>query len=84
MDKKIKKQLRRESEMVQKTSKEDWEEAMLENNSYYDIDMLEKANEPIRKGIEYWENYKPSNWIGRLWKQIQINKHKKKLHKYVN
>lgn len=84
MDKKIKKQLRRESEMVQKTSKEDWEEAMLENNSYYDIDILEKYNRPVKKDLKYWENYKPSNWIGRLWKQIQLKKHKKKLNHYVN
>lgn len=32
-----------------------WEEAMLENNSYYDIDILNKENANTIKGIKYWE-----------------------------
>jgi len=84
MDKKLKKQLRRESEMVQRMSLEEWEEANLENHSYYDIDILENANRETNKRIEYWQNYKPSTWIGKWWKQIQINRYKKKLKHYVN
>jgi hypothetical protein len=84
MDKKLKKQLRRESEMVQRMSLEEWEEANLENHSYYDIDILENANRETNKRIEYWQNYNPSTWIGKWWKQIQINRYKKKLKHYVN
>jgi hypothetical protein len=84
MDKKLKKQLRRESEMIQRMSIEEWEEANLENHSYYDIDILENANRETNKRIEHWQNYKPSTWIGKWWKQIQINRYKKKLKHYVN
>ena len=84
MDKKLKKQLRRESEMVQRMSLEEWEEANLENHSYYDIDILENANRETNQRIEYWQNYNPSTWIGKWWKQIQINRYKKKLKHYVN
>jgi hypothetical protein len=61
-----------------------WEEAMLENNSYYDIDILEKYNNPIRKEIRNWEeNYKnASSWIGKWYCQIRIDKLKKKLEHY--
>ena len=34
-------ELKNEYQMKQKLSKEEWEEEMLENNSYYDIDMVE-------------------------------------------
>jgi len=30
-----------------KDNKEQWEEGMLENNSYYDIDIINKTNKPI-------------------------------------
>ena len=40
---------------TEKSDKEKWEEGMLENNSYYDIDIINKANEPIFRKIEYWE-----------------------------
>ena len=74
MDKK-KKQFKREYQMKQKLSQEEWEEEMLENNSYYDIDMLEKA----KNDLKYWENYQASSWLGKWFRQIQIDKHKKKL-----
>lgn len=60
-----------------------WEEFMLENDSYYDIDILEKHNAPIRKKIKYWEEeYKPSSNMGKWWASIQIEKLKKKLKHY--
>ena len=60
-----------------------WEEYMLEENSYYDIDILEKHNAPIRKKIKYWEEeYKPSSNMGKWWASIQIEKLKKKLKHY--
>ena len=74
MDKK-KKQFKREYQMKQKLSQEEWEEEMLENNSYYDIDMLEKA----KNDLKYWENYQASSWLGKWFRQTQIDKHKKKL-----
>ncbi len=63
-----------------------WEEAMLENNSYYDIDILEKANAKTNKGIKYWEGrYKnASSWLGKWYCQIRIDKLKAKLHHYEN
>lgn len=63
-----------------------WDEAMLENNSYYDIDILEKFNKPINKEIKYWEErYKnASSWLGKWYCQIRIDKLKEKLHHYEN
>ncbi len=63
-----------------------WEEAMLENHSYYDIDILEKFNKPINKEIKYWEEkYKnASSWLGKWYCQIRIDKLKAKLHHYEN
>ena len=82
MDKNKKKELKNEYQMKQKLSKEEWEEEMLENNSYYDIDMLNKANKKAKKDIEYWESYQPSSWLGKWWRQSQIDKNKKKLKNY--
>ncbi len=31
------------------------EDELLENHSYYDIDILEKANRKTNDGIKYWE-----------------------------
>jgi len=61
-----------------------WEEAMLENNSYYDVDIINKANRPIFRKIEEWEKKydKAVNWLGKWYCQIQIDKWKKKLHHY--
>lgn len=63
-----------------------WEEAMLENNSYYDIDILEKHNAPIRKKIEKLiiEQSKASSWLGKWYFQIQIDKQVKKLKHYAS
>ena len=63
-----------------------WEEAMLENDSYYDIDILEKFNKPINKKIKYWEDRysEASSWLGKWYCQIRIDKLKKKLHHYEN
>jgi hypothetical protein len=63
-----------------------WEELNLENNSYYDIDILEKVNAKTNKGIKYWEKRKSeaSSWLGKWYCQIRINKLKEKLHHYEN
>ena len=63
-----------------------WEEAMLENNSYWDIDYLEKVNKKTNQGILYWEKRKSgaSSWLGKWYCQIRINKLKEKLHHYEN
>ena len=83
MDKKTKKELKKDYQNMQKLSKEDWEEAMLENNSYYDIDMLNEVNKSTLKKIKYWEEeHKPSSNMGKWWASIQIEKLKKKLKKY--
>ena len=58
------------------------EEDMLENNSYWDIDVLEEHNAPIRKKILKWENWKPKTLIGKLWKRFRILSLRKKLHHY--
>ena len=59
--------------------------ANLENNSYDDIDWLNKANAPIYKEIEEWkEKQKKSNWLGKWYMQIRIDKLKKKLFHYVD
>ena len=61
-----------------------WDEAMLENNSYYDVNIINKANAPIFRKIEEWErNYAvASSWLGKWYCQTQIDKWKSKLHKY--
>jgi len=69
---------------MSKSKKEEWEEGMLENNSYYDIDIINKANEPIFRKIEEWEHRyaTASSNMGKWYCQLQIDKWKKKLHKY--
>lgn len=61
-----------------------WEEYMLEDNSYYDIDIINKANRPIFRNIEKWEKKyaEASSWLGKWYCQIQIDKYKAKLHHY--
>ena len=63
-----------------------WEEAMLENNSYYDIDLLHKHNKPIYKRIEKWEKKydEASSWLGKWSCQIRIDKERAKLKHYEN
>ena len=60
------------------------DDPMLENNSYYDIDILNKANRPINKKIKEWqERYdNASSNMGKWYCQLQIDKWKKKLHHY--
>lgn len=61
-----------------------WEHNMLENHSYYDVDIINKANAPLFRKIEKWEvKYaKASSWLGKWYCQNQIDKLKKKLHRY--
>ena len=62
------------------------DEVMLENNSYYDIDILNKSNRKTNQGILYWKKRKSdaSSWLGRWACQIKIDKLKKKLNHYEN
>ena len=57
---------------------------MLENNSYYDIDIINKANKPINRKIKQWEKKyaEASSWLGKWYCQIRIDKLKAKLHHY--
>lgn len=57
---------------------------LLENNSYYDIDLLNRANRPIFRKIEEWskKKEKASSWLGKWYCQVQIDKWTKKLYKY--
>ena len=56
-----------------------------EDNSYDDIDWLNKANAPIHKEIEEWkEKQKKTNWLGKWYMQIRIDELKKKLYHYVD
>lgn len=61
-----------------------WDDFMLENNSYYDIDIIEKHNAPIRKKIEKLivEQSKASSWLGKWYWQIRIDKERNKLKHY--
>ena len=63
-----------------------WEEGVLENNSYYDIDILNKSNRKTNQGILYWEKRKneASSWLGKWACQVKIDKLKKKLKHYEN
>jgi len=62
------------------------EDELLENNSYWDIDYLEEINKPINDKIKEWQDrYKnASSNMGKWYCQIQIDRYKNKLHKYVN
>jgi hypothetical protein len=63
-----------------------WEDAMLENNSYWDVDYLEAKNAKTNQGIRYWkERYaNASGNMGKWYCQIRINMLKKKLKHYKN
>jgi hypothetical protein len=60
--------------------------SMLEDNSYYDIDIINKANKPINRQIKRWEKKyaEASSWLGKWYCQIRIDKLKAKLHHYEN
>ena len=84
-DKARKKELRKQYEDAPKSAKEEWEEAMLENNSYYDIDILQEHNAPILEEIRYWkEEFKPSGNMGKWYASVRIENLKKKLKHYQN
>lgn len=34
----------------------------------------------VEEEIKYWENYPATNWLGKWYRQIQIDKNKKKLN----
>jgi len=80
------KELRKKAEDTPRPYSEGlWEEAMLENNSYWDIDILEKYNAPILKKIKYWEEeFQPSGNMGKWWRSIQLERLYKKLKGYEN
>ena len=60
------------------------DEEILENNKYWDIDILEKANAKTNQGIKYWqERYdNASSWIGKWYCQAKLDKLYKKLKHY--
>jgi len=62
------------------------EDELLENNSYWDIDILEKANARTNKAIKYWEERyaNASSNMGKWYCQIRLDKLRKKLHHYVD
>ena len=78
------KELRDKSqEMTKPYSEGLWDEAMLENNSYWDLDILAKHNAPILKEIKYWEEeYQPSGNMGKWWRSIRLERLYKKLKRY--
>ena len=85
--KKIKKAERKklvDTSYPQPCSEGHWEEAMLENSSYYDVDIINKANAPIFRKIEEWEKKyaHASSWLGKWYCQTQINKWINKLEHY--
>jgi len=81
--KKIKKQLRKKYEETPKITLDEWEEAVRGDHSYDDIDYLNKANREVFDQLHYWENHQPSSWLGNWYKQIQIEKLKKKVKHYL-
>jgi hypothetical protein len=90
MNKKFEKSRRKmlceEYEQSKPIDQKAWEEAMLENHSYYDIDILENANAKTNKGIKYWEERyaNASGNMGKWYCQIRIDLLKKKLKHYEN
>jgi hypothetical protein len=86
-EKSRRKMLREEYEQQQPHYTEGiWEEAMLENNSYWDVDYLEKVNAKTNQGIKYWEERyaNASGNMGKWYCQIRINRLIKKLKHYEN
>jgi hypothetical protein len=85
-EKSRRKMLREEYEQSKPIDQKAWEEAMLENHSYYDIDILEKVNKKTNEGIKYWEDRyaNASGNMGKWYCQIRINRLKKKLKHYEN
>lgn len=80
--KKQKKSLRKKYDSTPKIELDEFEKAMLGEDSYDDIDYLNKSNEDIQDQIDTWNNHKPSSWLGSWYKQIQLDKLKRKLNHY--
>ena len=83
-EKSRRKMLREEYEQSKPIDLKAWEEAMLEHHSYYDIDILERANKKTNKAIKYWEERyaNASVNMGKWYCQIRIDILKKKLKHY--
>lgn len=74
-----------ERQKKEEEKRKEWEEAMLENNSYYDIDILNSHNRAILEEIKYWEEeFKPSGNMGKWYASVRIERLKKKLKHYEN
>lgn len=43
--------------------------------------MEKTKKKKVEEEIKYWENYPATNWLGKWYRQIQIDKNKKKLNK---
>jgi hypothetical protein len=80
--KKLKKELRKKYESTPKITLDEWEEAMIADHSYDDIDYLNQANREVQKKIDYWNNYNATSWLGKWYKQIQLDRLKRKLFHY--
>lgn len=59
------------------------EDPYLENNSYWDIDLLQEYNAETNKKLLDLYEYKPNTLIGKLWKRFNISRLKRKLYHYV-
>ena len=80
--KKQKKDLRKKYDSTPKIELDEFEKAMLGEDSYDDIDYLNKSNRKVQKEIDHWNNHQPSSWLGSWYKQIQLDKLKRKLNHY--
>lgn len=80
--KKLKKDLRKKYDNTPKISLDEWEKAIVGDHSYDDIDYLNEANREVNKKLDYWNNYDATSWLGKWYKQLQIDKLKKKVKHY--
>lgn len=80
--KKQKKSLRKKYDSTPKIELDEFELAMIEDHSYDDIDYLNQANREVQEQIDHWNNHKPSSWLGSWYKQIQLDRLKRKLKHY--
>jgi len=72
-----------ERKQKEEQKRKEWEEAMLENKSYYDIDILNSHNKAILEEIRYWEEeFKPSGNMGKWYASVRIQRLKEKLQHY--
>ena len=78
--KKLKKELKKTA--PPKITLDEWEEAMRGDHSYDDVDYLNKSNREVLSKLYYWQNRKPSSCFGKWYKQIQIERLKKKVMHY--